>query len=492
MVADAVVAVEEADDSGITGERDARQAVLGLVVVLLLGEAVENLLVYVRAALHDVGRGVPPASSDAPSEQVASMSDRREEQPIKSSAASQKPEDFCITATIPGAQISCYVSPHLMRRNPILPASTCLRAARMAAILLACAALGACGAKTTEATAEEPAIEHKGERVIVPAGSPLRERLKIEPAGLRDVRHHLAVPASVEAEPTRLARISPPVAGRISKLHVKFGDEVKVGQALFDLDSPDIASAQSDYLRAQSTLAQSERNVARQQDLGEHGIGAKRDVEQAQTERDLARQELQRAKLRLGVLGGGSGRLGASITVTSPIAGRVIDLACAPGEFRNDLSVPLMTVADLSTVWVTANVQERDLRLVEKGEEAMASFVAYPGETFPGHVLLVGDLLEPDTRTIKVRVAFDNAKQRLKPGMFSTVTFTSPAVSSVVIPTPALVLSGDKSCVYVEIAPGEYERRAVVPGEQQSDVTLITHGLDAGARVVTVGAVLLQ
>ena len=256
--------------------------------------------------------------------------------------------------------------------------------------------------------------------MIVPAGSPLRERLEIEPAGLRDVRHHLAVPASVEAEPTRLARISPPVAGRISKLHVKLGDEVKVGRALFDLDSPDVASAQSDYLRAQSTLAQSERNVDRQLDLGEHGIGAKRDVEQAQTERDLARQELQRAKLRLGVLGGGSGRLGASITVTSPITGRVINLACAPGEFRNDLSVPLMTVADLSTVWVTASVQERDLRLVEKG------------------------------------------------------------------------LSGDKSCVYVEVAPGEYERRAVVPGEQQSDATVITHGLDAGARVVTVGAVLLQ
>ena len=379
-----------------------------------------------------------------------------------------------------------------MPRNPILPASARLNAARIAALTLACSALGACGGKTTEATAEEPAIEHKGERVIVPAGSPLRERLKIEPAGLRDVRHHLAVPASVEAEPTRLARISPPVAGRISKLHVKFGDEVKLGQALFDLDSPDVASAQSDYLRAQSTLAQSERNVARQEDLGEHGIGAKRDVEQAQTERDLARQELQRAKLRLGVLGGGSGRLGASITVTSPIAGRVIDLVCAPGEFRNDLSVPLMTVADLSTVWVTANVQERDIRLVHQGDDATAALVAYPGEVFSGHVLLVGDLLDPDTRTIKVRVAFDNPAQRLKPGMFATATFTSAASSSVVAPGTALVLAGDKSYVYAEVGPWEFERRVVTPGEQQGDVILIGSGLDAGTRIVTAGAVLLQ
>ncbi|APR87487.1 Cobalt/zinc/cadmium efflux RND transporter, membrane fusion protein, CzcB family protein [Minicystis rosea] len=352
-------------------------------------------------------------------------------------------------------------------------------------------ALAACGKAAPPPVEERATTERTGDRVTVHEGSPLRARLKIEPVGKRDVRRHLAVPAAVEAEPARLAKIAPPLAGRISKLHVRFGEEVKSGQPLFELTSPDMASAQADSLRAQSSLSQADRNLARQKDLADHGIGAKRELEQAQTDRELARDELERAHLRLQVLGGGN-TIGATLTVRSPIAGRVVDLGCAPGEFRNDLSAALMTVADLSQVWVTANVQEKDVRLVHQGDDATASFVAYPGEVFSGHVLLVGDLLDPDTRTIKVRVAFDNADRRLKPGMFATATFASSATPQAVVPTTALVLNGDKSFVFVEIAPFTFERRPVEPGDQQGDVTIVQKGISEGERVVAAGAVLLQ
>jgi cobalt-zinc-cadmium efflux system membrane fusion protein len=119
-------------------------------------------------------------------------------------------------------------------------------------------------------------------------------------------------------------------------------------------------------------------------------------------------------------------------------------------------------------------------------------FTAYPGESFKGKVLFVGDLLDPDTRTIKVRVAFLNPASRLKPGMFATVTFTSRALPEVVVETTALVLVGDKSYAYVEKTPWVFERRSVKTGQSQDAVTIITSGLESGTSLVMENAVLLQ
>ncbi|MGH7328145.1 MAG: efflux RND transporter periplasmic adaptor subunit, partial [Polyangiaceae bacterium] len=120
-----------------------------------------------------------------------------------------------------------------------------------------------------------------------------------------------------------------------------------------------------------------------------------------------------------------------------------------------------------------------------------ATFIAYPGEVFTGKVLFVGDLLDPDTRTIKVRVEFDNADRRLKPNMFSNVTFKNRAIPEVTVPTSAVVLSGEKNQVYVEKAPWTFEKRVVELGDQLHGRVAIAKGLDAGDRIVTENAVML-
>ena len=142
-------------------------------------------------------------------------------------------------------------------------------------------------------------------------------------------------------------------------------------------------------------------------------------------------------------------------------------------------------------MWVTASVQEKDIRRVQQGDEAVATFIAYPGENFTGHVLFVGDLLDPDTRTIKVRVSFDNSDRRLKPGMFSNVTFKNRAIPEVTVPTSAVVLSGEKNQVYVEKAPWTFEKRVVELGDQLPGRVAIAKGLEAGDRIVTENAVML-
>jgi len=346
--------------------------------------------------------------------------------------------------------------------------------------------------KKTPAPEAPPPVEHRGDDLVVPEGSPLRGRLRLGKATIQNIETKLVVPASVESDPARTAKITPPLPGRVVRLDVHFGDTVTKGQPLLALDSPDLVAAQTDYLKAKSALAQAERTLARQRDLRAHGIGSEKELEQAETEEEVAKGELDRASVRLKLLGSDAGQLGKPLTVRSPVSGRVVDFAVAPGEYHNDQNAVLMTIADLSTVWVTANVQEKDVRRVEQGQEATAVFTAYPGEAFGGKVLFVGDLLDPDTRTIKVRVAFANQGGRLKPGMFATVTFTSRALPEVVVETKGLVLLGDKSYVFVQKSPWVFERRPVKTGQSQGPYTIVTGGIEAGTDVVMENAVLLQ
>ena len=347
-----------------------------------------------------------------------------------------------------------------------------------------------CG-KAKDSAPEADMYERQGTRVVVPPGSPLRSRIKVEAATEQLIQSQLLAPASVEADPTRLARISPPLSGRVEKLLVHLGDRVEKGQPLLILNAPDLAQAQADFVKAQSGLAQAQKTYARQKDLTEHGIGAQRELEQAETDRTVAQSELGRARKRLEQLGVSVDAPVGPLVVRSPITGRVVDLAVSGGEFKNDPNALLMTVADLSTVWLTASVQEKDVRRVKVGDTATAVFSAYPDEHFVGKVFSVADLLDLDTRTVKVRVSIENTDGRFKPGMFATVRFAGTSTPRVVVPNTALILRGDETFTFVEVGDWVFEARRVTTGQQQGEVTVV-EGLDAGTPVVTSEAVVLQ
>jgi membrane fusion protein, heavy metal efflux system len=352
-----------------------------------------------------------------------------------------------------------------------------------------------CGEGHKQAAADtSSAIQHQGNRVIVSAWSPLAARLEVETAQMTTFTRTVAAPASVEADPARYARILPPMNGRVLELYVHPGDAVKRGQKLLAIDAPDFVGAQTDYARTRSVLAQAERNLTRQEDLAAHGIVGQRDVDQARTDRDSAQSDFNRAKQRLVQLGmdPDQTQLGAPLIVRSPLTGKVLDVTTATGEFRNDPTAALMTVADLSDIWVTANVQEKDIHYVHKGDAATATFGAYPSETFRGKVLFVADVLDSDTRTAKVRIAYPNADGRLRPAMFATVTLKTWDTEELTVPTTALVLIGDHTTVFLQVEPNTYEQRAVVTGEQQGGRTIIRSGVQVGDRVLIREGALLQ
>jgi cobalt-zinc-cadmium efflux system membrane fusion protein len=335
----------------------------------------------------------------------------------------------------------------------------------------------------------------EGSRIIVPPDSPVRRKLTVEPVGEKEIQRTLALPAMVETDPARTVRVLTPVAGRVTELKVHLGDRVTQGQDLAVIDSGDLAQAYSDDEKAHATVKLTKQALDRTLLLEKTSAAAVKDREGAQNDYAQAVSELARAESRLRSMGvevhpkeGGS-RL---LSLKAPVAGSLIDLQVSPGAFLNDLTAAIMTIANLDTIWVTANVPEKDTALVVKGQSADVVFTAYPNEAFKGDVLFVSDVLDPDTRRTRVRVAFENPNTRLKPNMFANATFLAPKQNMLVLPTTAVMLKDESDRVFVEVAPWTFEARSVVVGFQQDDLAIIASGLKPGERVVVKGGVLLN
>lgn len=377
-----------------------------------------------------------------------------------------------------------------MQPRPILAA--CFELGLMA--LLALPVLTGCQRNQPAPTTPPAEFERKENLILIPEGSSLRSRLVCEPVRVEEIHRQLSAPAIIEADPQKFARIFPPLSGHLTQLHVQLGDTVTQGQLLASLNSADFLATQNDYAKARNAVQLTTRALKRQQELLENKIAAQKDVEQAENDCQSARNDLDSATGRLLAFGFNpeTGKFGQPLQIFSPIAGQVVDMAAAHGEFHNDPNAPLMTVADLSAVWLTASVQEKDLRFLTQGQEINASFVAYPEESFTGKVLFVGDMIDPDTRTTKIRIAFPNPAGRLKPGMFATVNFLGYPEKQLTVPTKAIVQSGLSAFVFEQTKPWTFEAREVALGAQQGDRTIIVKGLETGANILTKEGILFQ
>lgn len=344
-----------------------------------------------------------------------------------------------------------------------------------------------------EVVKEAAPVLRSGNRVLVPEGSPVRGALTIAPVALKQIKRDLVLPAVVEADPGRTVKVLPPVAGRVVSLKAQLGERVAQGQELLVLDSGDLAQAFSDDEKARTMLTLTRGALDRAIGLEKSGGAAVKDREQAQSDYAQAQSEFERAETRLRSIGVSPDQTEKSrlLSVKAPMAGSIIDLQVAPGAFLNDPTAEIMTIANLQTIWVTADVPESDTALVSKGQAVDVVFTAYPGQVFKGQVLFVSDVVDPDTRRTKVRIAFNNADMRLRPGMFANVSFYAPTQNVPVVPTSALVLKDDLNQVFVETTPWTFEARTVDIGFQQGDQVALTSGIKVGDRVVIRGGVLL-
>lgn len=260
---------------------------------------------------------------------------------------------------------------------------------------------------------------------------------------------------------TRVRRINVKVPGYVERVFVDFvGKSVRKGQPLFALYSPEVLAAENEFLTA--TRAQSASLVA----------SARRKLELW----DVPESELQRLERE--------GTAARAVTFVSPVNGVVTRKELVEGS-RLEVGAMPYDVVDLSTLWVLADVYETELRFVSAGVGARLSLNAYPGRTFVGKVLFVDPLLDPKTRTARVRLAFANANGDLKPDMFGEVVVERPAREVLRVPSDALIRSGTEDVVFVARGEGRFEPRRVTLGEVGRDYTEVLDGLNAGDAVVT-------
>jgi len=355
------------------------------------------------------------------------------------------------------------------------------------------------------ARAEEPARD-QGE-IVLPPDSPKLKRIRtLLVTAAQYPAEELIAPGKVEANPNRISRVLVPVPGRVRHVAAGLGDAVSEGQVLLTMESAEAGAAFAVQTQAQAHLRQSraalskaEKDLARVRDLYEHRAsalkevtGAENDLTQAQASVDEAAAELQSARYRIEGLGLKPESPTREVAVRAPISGKVLEISVAPGEYRNDTNAPLMTIVDLSTVWITSEVPENALRLITTGERIQIELAAYPDEVFEGRVRRIADTLDPQTRTVKVQAELDNRAGRLRPEMFGRIRHSHGTRSVVAVPETAVLEGSGSRTVLVERGPGRFASVPVKTGEVRKGVVPVLEGLKAGDRVVVDGAILLR
>ncbi len=334
-------------------------------------------------------------------------------------------------------------------------------------------------------------------------------RVHLDPSQMRQVRVEelsthapadaLKATGTVEFNTDRLARILPPVNGQVQDLKVNVGDTVRKGDVLFVLSSREVAAAIADYLASRKDLEMSEKTNAMTKDLFEHQAASR--IAMSQSENDLAKAKakVQQTAEILQVLGvdahaaEAGGPLQARVPVRSPIGGTVTDRNLTNGQFVGNDPAPVMIIADLSRVWVQADVFERDLHSIAPGQKALVTTSAYPDDRFSAEVSRIGTVVDPQTRTAKVRFAVANPGGRLKPGMFTTMSLYLPqSASALTVPTRAVFVEGGRSFAYLQVGPQEFARREIETAAGGAERVRIVSGLKAGDRVISDGVLLLR
>jgi Cu(I)/Ag(I) efflux system membrane fusion protein len=308
------------------------------------------------------------------------------------------------------------------------------------------------------------------ELVLSEAAQKLAE-IETSPVERRSVSAEIQLTGKVQFDETRLAYIAPRVAGRIDRLYANFtGVSVREGDPLADLYSPELFSAQQELLTAKTLSGADSLLNATRERLRLWGLTAEQiaGIEQ-------------------------SGQVKDHVTFYSPISGVVVGLDAREGMYV-EAGMRIFTLADLSQVWVQLDAYESDLALLRDGQDVVLRAEAYPGESFKGTIAFIEPVLDPMTRTVKVRVAVPNPDGRLKPEMFvhATVQAKVAEVDSalpLVIPASAPLVTGKRAVVYVAVPEraGAFEGRDVVLGPRAGDSYVVISGLKEGEQVVTRG-----
>ena len=315
------------------------------------------------------------------------------------------------------------------------------------------------------------------------------ELFKTAKAETRALPSELTANGTVSPDVNRTIRVTSMGAGRVTDLKVKLGDAVQKGQTLLVISSPDLAAAMADYRKAMTDEVLSHKALDRAQLLYDRGAIAAKDLETAQDAEDKAKVDVETSEHRVRVLGADPAHPSALIELKAPVSGTIVEqnVSGFEGVKSLDNTPNLFTIADLSEVWVVCDVFENDLGEVHIGDAAEIHLSAYPDRVLRGKVADISRVLDPNTRTAKVRIVLENKDQALRPGMFAVAKFRSHKTTDrVVVPATAIIRLHDKDWVFRKESDKSFRKVVVqADGLAPDGRQEIRTGVKPGEEVVT-------
>jgi cobalt-zinc-cadmium efflux system membrane fusion protein len=337
-------------------------------------------------------------------------------------------------------------------------------------------------------------ITRNGDTVIVAENSAVDSKIKLHTVELHEYSAQFKTTGIVKPITGQMAEIAPPFDGRITKSLVRLGQRVAAGTPLFELHSPDFFEATKSYFQTLQAKKMQEANLDRQRDLARSGVGAVRELEEAETNYQVALTDYQNAAATMKMFNVDINAIsvGEALKVTSPIAGEVVQSDIVIGQFIKSDAAPLVIVAELSKVWVSAQVKERYIGSVHAGDRAQITTDVNPEQIIAGSVSHVGELLNEETRSVSVLITCDNADRKLKPGMFTTVRLVNRPQAAVLVPSTALLQHENDTYVLVRLSRGRFIKRKVTSATAGEGESVIAEGLNAGEQIVAQGGIYLM
>jgi len=330
------------------------------------------------------------------------------------------------------------------------------------------------------------------------------ESVKVEPTEERDFPVVKEAVGSIDFNEELETQVFPPYQGKIIGVFAAIGDDVKKGQTLFTIDSPDLLAAESNLITAAGVMDLTTRNLARLQELYKTRAVSQRDLDQGISDQQTAEASLRTGRDAVRIFGKSDAEIDTivaqrkadpTLVVPSPIDGRITDRNAAPGLFVQPGSAPApFTVADINTMWMLANVVEADAPAFRIGQSLQVTLQAFPGRVFDGIITTIGATVDPNTRRVLVRSDIKNPRHDLLSGMFGNFTIAIGApVRSPAVPLAGVVREGDGTqTVWVTADRRKFTKRTVRIGDRREGYRQIVEGLQVGELVATEGAIFLS
>ncbi len=350
------------------------------------------------------------------------------------------------------------------------------------------------GKNTEESTNQEAAIKISGDTVLISENSSVKNKLNISAVTETAAIQNFSTTGTVRICSGSEAQIVTPFEGIITKTFVKLGSKVSTHAPLFEINSAGYHDAVGDYLDAQQQKQLSLSNFQRKKDLCEHGVASKKELEEAETEYNIAEKGYEKSIAALNVYGVDPEKADVNkpLTIKSPIAGEVVKNEITVGQYLTADSDPVAMVADLDNVWVVARVKEKDLSKVKLNNFVCVTAESDPENPIAGTISYIGNIMDEQTRSVEVYIKCPNENRELKANMFVSVGFSCEYDNQIVVPNTAILQNEEKSYLFVAGNDNTFIKREIVVTTSENNNSIVLSGLSSGEKIVMNGGIYLH